>query len=95
MVKKEEINMVDKDLRKQIRLQDEIDHNLDMGYLPPSEKVRQLKEFEGKTGIMIRNPGKQDRINSECPPGFEFVHAHNKSDCPCILQEERNQYRDP
>ena len=71
---------INKTLRKQIKLQDEIDHNGDMGYLPPSDKVKKLREYEKETGIIIRNPDREGNISSECPPGYIFISSHKKSD---------------
>lgn len=71
---------MDKILGKQIRLQDELDHNAEMGYLPPAEKLRKLKEYEEQTGIIIKNPDWEGKISSECPPGYVFVSSHRKSD---------------
>lgn len=74
-------NMImEPELAKQIKLQDEIDYNADMGYIPSAEKIRQLKEYEKKTGIIIRNPNKEGVINSVCPEGYVFVSAHRTSD---------------
>ena len=72
---------INKTLRKQIKLQDELDHNADMGYLPPADKIKQLKEYEKETGIIIKNPnGMEGKITGECPPGYIFVVSHKKSD---------------
>jgi hypothetical protein len=67
-------------IAKQIRLQDEIDHNADMGYLPPTDKIKKLKEYENETGIIIRDPSKYGIINGNCPPGFVFVSSFHKKD---------------
>lgn len=74
---KESIN---KTLSKQIKLQDELDHNADIGYLPPTDKVKKLREYEEETGIIIRNPDREGKISGECPPGYVFVSSHRKSD---------------
>jgi hypothetical protein len=74
---KESIN---KTLSKQIKLQDELDHNADIGYLPPADKVKKLREYQKETGIIIRNPDKEGKISGECPPGYIFVASHKKSD---------------
>lgn len=67
-------------LERQIRLQDEIDHNADIGYLPPEDKVRKLREYERETGIIIKNPDRNGTIRADCPPGFIFVNSFRKSD---------------
>ena len=75
---KESINKM---LRKQIKLQDKLDHNADMGYIPPTDEVRKLKQYEEETGIIIKNPnGMEGKITGECPPGYIFVTSHRKSD---------------
>ena len=74
---KESIN---KTLSKQIRLQDELDHNADIGFLPPVDKVKKLREYEEKTGIIIKNPNEEGKILGECPPGYVFVTSHRNSD---------------
>ena len=68
-------------LRKQIRLQDKLDHNADMGYLPPINEIRKLEQYEEETGIIIKNPnGMEGKITGECPSGYVFVASFKKSD---------------
>ena len=74
---KESVNKI---IGKQIRLQDELDHNADMGYLPPADKLRRLKEYEEQTGIIIKNPNREGNIVGECPPGYIFVSSHRRDD---------------
>ena len=73
---KESINKI---LGKQIKLQDELDHSADMGYLPSLNELKRLKEYEEETGIIIKNPN-GGKITGECPHGYIFVASHKKSD---------------
>ncbi len=74
---KEPINQT---LSKQIKLQDELDHNADLGYIPPLDKVKKLREYQEETGILIRNPNREGIISATCPSGYVFVTSHRVSD---------------
>lgn len=74
-------------LARQIRLVDKIDHNADMGYLPSSNDLKTLRDYENETGIIIRNPNHRDTVlnqiptlSSSCPEGYVFVHSFKKED---------------
>lgn len=67
-------------IAKQIKLQDEVEHDADMGFFPPTDKIKKLKEYQNETGIIIRNPSEHGIINSDCPKGFIFVTSFHKKD---------------